>query len=62
MLRKQKLLVYINKAKKSFQVQPQPKDSPIGSKKAPNDPNKAKNQRVGKQKILKNKKVISLYE
>ena len=54
-LRKQKLLVYINKAQKSFQVRPQPKDSPIGPKKAQNDPKKAKNEKVGQQKILQNK-------
>ena len=54
-LRKQKLLVYINKAKKSFQVRPQPKDSPIGPKEAQNDPKKAKSQKAGKQKILQNK-------
>ena len=41
-LRKQKLLVYVNKAQKSFQVEPQPKDSPIGPKKAQNDHKKAK--------------------
>ena len=32
----------------------QPKGSPIGPKKAQNDPKKAKNQKASKQKILQN--------
>ena len=59
-LRKQKLLVYINKAQKSFQVRPQPKDSPIGPEKDQNDFKKAKNQRARKQKILKNESYHSI--
>ena len=54
MLRKQNLLVYINRAQISVQVQPQPKDSPIGPKKAQNDPKRAKNQKARKQEILQN--------
>ena len=38
--RKQKLIVYINKAQKSFQVRPQPQ--------------KGKNERARKQKIYEN--------
>ena len=60
-LRKQNLLVYINKAQISFQVQPQPKNSPIGPKKAQNDPKKAKSQKAGKQKILQNKIYHSIW-
>ena len=53
-LRKQNLLVYINRAQISVQVQPQPKDSPIGPKKAQNDPKREKNQKARKQEILQN--------
>ena len=60
-LRKQKLLVYIDKAQKSFQVRPQPKDSPIGPEKDQNDFKKAKNQRARKQKILKNESYHSIW-
>ena len=45
-LRKQKLLVYISKAQKSFQVQPQPKDSPKGPEKDQNDFKKAENKKL----------------
>ena len=57
--RKQKLLVYIHKAQKSFQVQPQQQNSPIWPKKAQNDPKKAKIKKVRKQKPYKIK-VIGL--
>ena len=38
----------------TFRTQPQPIDSPIGPKKAQNDPKKEKNQKASKQKILQN--------
>ena len=44
----------LNRAQISVQVQPQHKDSPIGPKKAQNDPKRAKNQKARKQEILQN--------
>ena len=61
MLRKQKLLVYMNKAQKRFGPHPNPKNGPIGPKKAQNDPKKSKKKSKSQKESTK-RKVISLHE
>ena len=50
------------KPKNIFGPHPDPKNSPLGPKRARNDPKKAKDQKVNKQKKLYKMKVISPYE
>ena len=50
----------MHKAQKHFRTPPRHKNSPVGPKRAQNDPKKAKDQRVKKQKSLQNESYQSV--